>query len=493
MSLSRQVVLIAKCAFMLFAIFRIDSTRFISSQLYYDIQASIKNALFCIAKTKLLNPCLPFYLLQLGDDRLEGLFGVYRTTSNNCNPELLGMAERSGAAQEVNNILTAHPDYDRKPYRLFLEGASGVDHLNPASWEGDVCVGNVVLRTSWAEGLAEAKQALRRASIEPDFNPNSLRTSAGGREVDLMRPWGDYVGVTDPQPNEDEFIPPHTTIPVQNTTDSSTPNLGSGCSSGFANPPLDQLSLLTDVELPLESLLDPCMPAAPYDTVHIPAGPLKRGWVQVDSHWVHLESATRIILGINSTEKSTDRLRRVRGHTRYPSLNAQSDSIVGDLCLIGQPILGLVRSDDEIALAAVRVTAIWSGTKQSRIESISLDHLSRSDVTLTGQILALDSHDGIWYWNRSYITSAPKGRKSNTATVQKAKPLLVEFKACTIEPINPDLSEYHGRLVWSFKHHELVAATDLLWPKCAENQHNIPVISSDCNFPYEYSDINNGR
>ncbi|KAG8692772.1 hypothetical protein FRC11_003378, partial [Ceratobasidium sp. 423] len=121
MNLSQQVISMAKCAFILFALFRIDGTRFITPQLYYDIQASIKNAMFCIAKTQLLDPSSSFYVIQLGDDRLENLFGIYRTASTNRNPDLLQLAERSSAAQEVDNILAEYPDYDRKPYRLSVD------------------------------------------------------------------------------------------------------------------------------------------------------------------------------------------------------------------------------------------------------------------------------------------------------------------------------------------------------------------------------------
>jgi hypothetical protein len=158
--------------------------------------------------------------------------------------------------------------------------------------------------------------------------------------------------------------------------------------------------IFMDKELPLECMLPPCGPVANDNLAPLLGDPVKCGWVEIDLHWVHLESVMQLILGTETTEKSTDRLRCVCGFTQDPSTIAQSDSILGDLCLIGQLMLALVQVDNEIALAVVRVTSIWAGVTQSHVKSISLDHLNKPDVVLTGQILELKFQDGVWYWNR---------------------------------------------------------------------------------------------
>ncbi|KAK7021009.1 hypothetical protein R3P38DRAFT_3318281 [Favolaschia claudopus] len=55
-----------------------DILTFMSNQLYGDSQSMIKNAFFCLAKQQKLDPRLPFYLFQVGDDPLERLFGKLR-------------------------------------------------------------------------------------------------------------------------------------------------------------------------------------------------------------------------------------------------------------------------------------------------------------------------------------------------------------------------------------------------------------------------------
>ncbi|KAF8604516.1 hypothetical protein BDV93DRAFT_440356, partial [Ceratobasidium sp. AG-I] len=156
MSIAEQVASLAKCGFLLYALYRIDGNKFLPGQLFYDIQVSIKNAIFCIAKTQVVDRDLPFYLLQTGTDRLESRFGTYRTTTTDRNGDILQMCERAASAQHIDEIFSAHPNWNRAPYRLSLDGRSGIDHTNPASWTGDVIVGHVDLLTSWLLGRSQA-------------------------------------------------------------------------------------------------------------------------------------------------------------------------------------------------------------------------------------------------------------------------------------------------------------------------------------------------
>ncbi|KAF8594840.1 hypothetical protein BDV93DRAFT_577293, partial [Ceratobasidium sp. AG-I] len=55
MTLDEQIASLVKCAHILFALYRIDGAKFLPGQLFYDIQASIKNAIFCVAKTQLVD------------------------------------------------------------------------------------------------------------------------------------------------------------------------------------------------------------------------------------------------------------------------------------------------------------------------------------------------------------------------------------------------------------------------------------------------------
>ncbi|KIJ31886.1 hypothetical protein M422DRAFT_185339 [Sphaerobolus stellatus SS14] len=108
-------------------------TAFVSGQLYHDLQSMIKNAYFSVVKQCIQDPKVGFYLCQLGDNHLEGQFGTVQTLTHDRNVDALQLAERLAAAGQMEAIFESHPDWDRDHRRLKLEGAEGIDHVNPQS------------------------------------------------------------------------------------------------------------------------------------------------------------------------------------------------------------------------------------------------------------------------------------------------------------------------------------------------------------------------
>jgi hypothetical protein len=70
-----------------------------------------------------------------------------------------------------------HPEWECGPWCLNLQSwqqqagdvFTKVDHINPASWRGDVSVKPVVLTTSWYEGRHCAEDELNEAGWEAPF------------------------------------------------------------------------------------------------------------------------------------------------------------------------------------------------------------------------------------------------------------------------------------------------------------------------------------
>ncbi|KAJ7733376.1 hypothetical protein B0H14DRAFT_3614798 [Mycena olivaceomarginata] len=87
-SLSEQLEHLSAAAHLALALFRKHGKHFMASLLYTDIMIIIKNAFFCVAKAKVDDPFGKFWLILLGTDRLEELFGLLRTmigTDANCD------------------------------------------------------------------------------------------------------------------------------------------------------------------------------------------------------------------------------------------------------------------------------------------------------------------------------------------------------------------------------------------------------------------------
>ncbi|KAJ7790692.1 hypothetical protein B0H13DRAFT_2245687 [Mycena leptocephala] len=118
---------------------------------YVNLMIMIKNVFFCIAKTKIDIPDAEFFIILLGTDRLEVLFGLIRTAiGTDANCDIYQLCTRASHLTESTIILASRPQWDRSPRRLKLpmiiteegEISPKADHITPAAWKGDTHVRN---------------------------------------------------------------------------------------------------------------------------------------------------------------------------------------------------------------------------------------------------------------------------------------------------------------------------------------------------------------
>ncbi|KAF8319554.1 uncharacterized protein EI90DRAFT_2940187, partial [Cantharellus anzutake] len=162
LSLHDQLKCLSAAAHVAYVFFMHENMRsaYIPAALYRDIQIMVKNAYFCVAKAKLEDPDGKFFIVLLGTDRLEWIFGFIRAENGyNVNVSTYSLSNRVSGAVECHAILSQHLEWDRGPCRLRLQGISDtagveqkVDHINPASWKGNVHLANVHLASAWKAG-----------------------------------------------------------------------------------------------------------------------------------------------------------------------------------------------------------------------------------------------------------------------------------------------------------------------------------------------------
>ncbi|EIW82024.1 hypothetical protein CONPUDRAFT_54412, partial [Coniophora puteana RWD-64-598 SS2] len=133
---------------------------FLPKVLHTDIQIMIKNTFFSVAKAKVNRPCGEFYIILLGTDRLEVTFGYIRSVvGSNANTDIYQLGGRIAALTNTAQILADHSEWDSGTRRLHLppldseeDITSKSDHVNPASWQGNVNVQHVLPVTAWNKG-----------------------------------------------------------------------------------------------------------------------------------------------------------------------------------------------------------------------------------------------------------------------------------------------------------------------------------------------------
>ncbi|KAF8148021.1 hypothetical protein B0H34DRAFT_833807 [Crassisporium funariophilum] len=163
LSLSDQLAHLSAAAHLATFIYTVNGaqSKALAVLTFWDIVLLVKNACFCVAKTKVGVPDGKIWIILLGTNRLESTFGLVRSMiGTDQNADLLQLSTRLSHAVECLNIFEKKPKWDRGPKSLRLpaiEDGNGdilakVDHINPSSWKGNVEVATVSLLTSWNRG-----------------------------------------------------------------------------------------------------------------------------------------------------------------------------------------------------------------------------------------------------------------------------------------------------------------------------------------------------
>ncbi|KAF7372252.1 hypothetical protein MVEN_00084700 [Mycena venus] len=415
MSLTEQMTHFSTYAHLTFTLFRMNRLMFMSNQLYGDSQSMIKNAFFCLAKQQKLDPTQPFYLFQVGDDPLERLFGKLRMLGGHNSAMSYAQAiERLGHACDLQAVYLRQPDLDQGQRRISMKRSEGVDHLNMVSWTGHALVSDCHIPSAWDEG----GKIVQGIFAKLRFLPQSYNYAAifSDPEIDMLRPFGDgkYPGV-ESDTDRSIIIPMATSATVPSSTASPvTPSIPSN-SAILSTAPSTSVTLSTalftdsgnpstettaapddddDIEdrgngIPFEDTL------AEVPELALPSG---RGidpndYISVEGKWVHKQRICRVVINAEFEPKSTERLKRVRGHTKVNAKkrdDVNPEAILGaNTFIVGDPFFTLLRTDQTLSLAVVRSTAIHEdGISRGSILVPTIRNPG-AKVKLSGQVLGL--------------------------------------------------------------------------------------------------------
>ncbi|KAJ7055250.1 hypothetical protein C8F01DRAFT_1234702 [Mycena amicta] len=327
-SLSEQLEHLSAAAHLAMVMYRHGQKKALPTLLYSDIMIMIKNVFFCVAKAKVDDPDGSFYLVLLGTDRLEELFGILRTmVGNDRNVDVLQLAERITGCTEVANILALHPEWDSRTRRLKLPAMTRdstdlhqrIDHIMPPSWRGDVSNASVNLLSCWNRGRRMIETEC--PSIKSHFDALS---KAG--DITILSPFGELL-VKKPLDADD----------TEEEGDDGLPS-GSSISSGNTSIPIEFEDAMAEEVAALST-------TAPFPSTIMVSNsdqPLRKA------------KALSLMQKLRYKAASTDRLKRVAEQHRY-SLQHDDEAVALDAdapyLLVGEPAATLVRCEDKLFLA----------------------------------------------------------------------------------------------------------------------------------------------
>ncbi|PBK90076.1 hypothetical protein ARMGADRAFT_1032672 [Armillaria gallica] len=375
-SLSEQLQHLSAAAHLNLTLFRAAQKHFFPTLLYADIMIMIKNAYLCVAKGKVDNPEGFFYLILLGTDGLEKIFGILRTmVGNDANVDMLQLSTRLTGTTKVSNILAKYPEWDRGPCRLRLPALArnlspvplNEDHLTPSAWRGDVSLMLVSLQTCWRMGRAKAVQ--ETSEILP-----LLSSLEGLSDIDILSPFGQLILNQPRDADDDEPEPEDDDEAVSGTDSAPIPSiLTTPCSQEFED------ALAAE--------------AGQIDGDHTDQPPRFEKDVILDGVKVNKARALGIRSKYRNQPTSTDRLKRVQelGHfNAHMSHNniIDYDSAFGQPCLmLNEPMAILIRCERMIFLGIGEVINVHINSES--VELVPSDLLMEDTVSVTFQLMEL--------------------------------------------------------------------------------------------------------
>ncbi|KAJ7455119.1 hypothetical protein FB451DRAFT_1049058, partial [Mycena latifolia] len=458
LTLREQLTHLSTAAHLLLILFTTDhaGTSFMANQTFVNIMVMIKNTFFCVAKAKVDIPDSEFFLILLGTDRLEKLFGLIRTAvGTDSNFDLLQLSSRASNLTEVYIILGLKPHWDRGPRRIKLhavineqgEVSRNADHVSPTSWIGDLHVANVLPHACWlagrfaAEGIiTTGQETLRQCALVPGF--------------DILSPFGELL-VNTPDPD------------VAFEVDPELIRLASPLSNEEVQEPEPLASPSDDAPEDFEDVL------AIHDT-----GPKKYSpHVDVAGKKVSKASILKDLMQNRAPRLSTDRTKRVANQSTGSHITF--DNPTGAPALrIGNPIATMVECEGQEFLAVGQVNNIILGSRA--LDSIVLDLLPDPATKISYQILQLipsDSEDSPtaeydWKWSLGFESPSVQNIPGNL-----------------IHPMNPTVSNrVPGHPTYLFSSQILITVAASINSQLAPTQYGgIPTVQRSEKFPYRWA------
>ncbi|KDR66758.1 hypothetical protein GALMADRAFT_1359327 [Galerina marginata CBS 339.88] len=439
LSLSEQLIFLSSAAHMLIAMTHEDNagTLLMPTQLYVDLMIMIKNVYFCVAKAQVDDPLGRFFLILLGTDRLEELFGILRTmVGNDSSVDIQQLVLRLVGTTEVSSILAQHPEWDRAPRH--------VDHIKPASWKGNVEVAKVNLKTCWLLGRQEIKTSVPRLDrvLQEIESKEDLN-------INILQPFGKHIVLA--KRDLDDY---------DDTAEDFDNGLPNDSAALEVHPLATELEDAAAEEEPVEK----------YDP-----------FFDHDGEQVWKARYMREVFKCLKDPESRDRLKRYARIPRYAIKNktrldlVESDEATSDIPSVkmNYPLATLLKCDGRLFLCVGEVIDLVFDSKS--YEQLSVNLLSEPSAFVQFQIL---------YLIPASIEDDPELKNDWRWSTKRGSSYRVPGRL--VEPLNPDIStRTAGRPVYLFDSQTLRAIGSLLLERVTrEDGKNIPEEERSPCFPY---------
>ncbi|KAK6993246.1 hypothetical protein R3P38DRAFT_3223887 [Favolaschia claudopus] len=317
----------------------------------------------------------------------------------------------------INANFQRNPDLDRGHRKLKLSGALGIDHINPASWLGDVVVGNVDIAKEYKQGKQDANDVLRK-HFGADYVVKWDELFVDS-DWDHLRPVGIYIGTS------------------------------------FS--PGDDRSEMETERVPIPPLVNPDGPSVSTDEINQAllntAGESESDDSGVDLG-LDLDNYFSDIVDDPHTEDQPEMLKPQQENNLENTAKEEDTVKINDLAGF------LVRTKEDVCLCTLLIKEFKKDNQSTPLSAIDVEEQENpnSGITVVDQLMEItqEREETKWQWNKKFL-------KLVEATAQaKNKQLLLELPSSQIYPLAPEISDPDSS-TWAIDFAQLAETTEFTW------------------------------
>ena len=458
-SISQQLEKISTASFKLLCLYRKLNGKVIPTQLYHDLMCTFENCFYAAAKFQVHHPDLPLWLMLLGTDVLERLFGNMRQ-KNKSGFDALDMIYMSRSMAMVSAILDSHPDWVTSGSKLMTRLC--LDYSKPSNWDiTKLTLQDVDIPALWERGRQNAQMAFLEERKCDFFDMNNKKVTLlmpdGKRKVGLQPLVGDILeeesdneeyADSDPESEGETNV----SVTREEANDVSCEN-DADAEDGEADE--DDVTIEDEKDTPTSSIIDYVAPPGPqkYDNQ-----------ILIEGEYFFKASVVRQTF--DSSSGSNDRLKRVKGMSKYKDDKENESLHLDNVAMIGDPLL--VRKT-----IAIIIDMKYCNKKLTVLDG---EKLRQDNVILTVRPIELTVHNEHFVW---------------TGEFKGGKRMKVAGSECNM--LEPDLLTIDGKSCFAFDRSFIadMQTQELLQGRSDEeppakkkkgNQANQDVVKKECAF-----------
>jgi hypothetical protein len=357
------------------------------NQLYHDLMATFQNVIFCAAKFQIHHPLLPFFIVLLGSDVAEQVFGNFRLKYGHNGLDALELLHCARAMKEMCRIFNLHPDWTNKSSKVMSR--LSLDYSKPTNWQVDkLTMVNVNIKQCWDQGRLDVESFAMEVKTDKNLaDVDFFKWFAEG--VTMLKPNGQKVGVTELEMDWS----------CEDLNENDTTQAQEDHPSTSSQPPLvietdahDEHNNEGDESNESASLIDNLEEESA-------TGKKSDPQVSVNGTWFH--KSTILKQTFIGRKASRDRLRRVQGLSKTIA-EKKKDQLMNldDVLFPGDPVL-YVQNDSPKLASVVKIT---KGRK--KVKLLNGNELQDDNISLTVKQLKLEDTGTVLEWTGEHSTNA---------------------------------------------------------------------------------------